>query len=228
MKRNSLHTSALVGLFRHVADQQLDEKRRCYGPYLNTLRPPLIAMSGDADTSSRSQPLDALLTLIACYRPPNIAPCAVISSVMTERTWSSTSVAVARANSDSMLATWSAVKARGVRTRAARLIPVRLNTWRYQLTRDSQDALRQRELAAVRVRFGYRRLTVLLKREGWRVNAKRVYRLYGLEGLEVRTKARKKVASRARVPLPRPSRPNERWSMDFVSARWRMAAGFGR
>ena len=120
LKRNSLHTSALVGLFRHVADQQLDEKRRCYGPYLNTLRPPLIAMSGDADTSSRSQPLDALLTLIACYRPPNIAPCAVISSVMTERTWSSTSVAVARANSDSMLATWSAVKARGVRTRAAR------------------------------------------------------------------------------------------------------------
>jgi putative transposase len=98
---------------------------------------------------------------------------------------------------------------------------VRLNTWRYRLTRDPQEALRQRlrELAAVRVRFGYRRLTVLLKREGWRVNAKRIYRLYGLEGLEVRTKPRKKLASRARVPLPRPSRPNERWSMDFVSAR---------
>jgi transposase InsO family protein len=47
---------------------------------------------------------------------------------------------------------------------------------------------RLRELASVRVRFGYRRLTVLLKREGWRVNAKRIYRLYGLEGLEVRTK----------------------------------------
>jgi putative transposase len=97
----------------------------------------------------------------------------------------------------------------------------RLNTWRYRLTRDPQEALRQRlrELAAVRVRFGYRRLTVLLKREGWRVNAKRIYRLYGLEGLEVRTKPRKKLASRARVALPRPSRPNERWSMDFVSAR---------
>jgi putative transposase len=48
------------------------------------------------------------------------------------------------------------------------------------LTRDPQEALRRRvrELAAVRVRFGYRRLTVLLRREGWRVNAKRIYRLY--------------------------------------------------
>jgi putative transposase len=78
---------------------------------------------------------------------------------------------------------------------------------------------RLRELAAVRVRFGYRRLTVLLKREGWRVNAKRIYRLYGDEGLAVRTKPRKRLASRARVPLPAPTRPNERWSMDFVSAR---------
>ena len=94
-------------------------------------------------------------------------------------------------------------------------------TLRYRSTRDRQEALRQRlrELAAVRVRFGYRRLTVLLKREGWRVNAKRVYRLYGDEGLTVRTKPRKKLASRARVPLPAPTRPNERWSMEFVSAR---------
>jgi putative transposase len=60
---------------------------------------------------------------------------------------------------------------------------VRQTTWRYQVTRDPQDALRQRlrELAAVRLRFGYRRLTVLLRREGWPVNAKRIYRLYGLE-----------------------------------------------
>jgi putative transposase len=92
---------------------------------------------------------------------------------------------------------------------------------RYQSTRDRQDALRQRlrELAAVRVRFGYRRLTVLLKREGWRVNAKRIYRLYGDEGLTVRTTPRKRLASRPRVPMPTASRPNERWSMDFVSAR---------
>jgi putative transposase len=94
-------------------------------------------------------------------------------------------------------------------------------TLRYRLTRDRQDVLRRRlrELAAVRVRFGYRRLTVLLKREGWRVNAKRIYRRYADEGLTVRTKPRRKLASRARVPLPAPTRPNERWSMDFVSAR---------
>ena len=61
------------------------------------------------------------------------------------------------------------------------------------LDADRQEALRQRlrELAAVRVRFGYRRLTVLLKREGWRVNAKRIYRLYCDEGLTVRTNAAK-------------------------------------
>lgn len=119
------------------------------------------------------------------------------------------------------LADWAQTTYRLSQRRAARLIPVRIGTLRYQSIRDHQDALRQRlrELAAVRVRFGYRRLTVLLRREGWRVNAKRIYRLYGDEGLTVRTKPRKKLASRARVPLPAPTRPNERWSMDFVSAR---------
>ena len=119
------------------------------------------------------------------------------------------------------LAEWAQTVYRLSQRRAAGLIPVHNGTLRYRSTRDRQDALRQRlrELAAVRVRFGYRRLTVLLKREGWRVNAKRIYRLYGDEGLTVRTKPRKKLASRARVPLPAPTRPNERWSMDFVSAR---------
>ena len=58
--------------------------------------------------------------------------------------------------------------------------------------------MRLRELAASRVRFGYRRLTVMLRREGWRVNAKRIYRLYTEEGLAVRTKVRKKIARRMR------------------------------
>lgn len=98
---------------------------------------------------------------------------------------------------------------------------MRLNTCATNLTRYPQEALRQRlrEFAGVRVRFGYRRPTVLLKREGWTVNAKRVYRLYDLEGLAARTKPRKKLASRARVPAAAPTRPNERWAMDFVSAR---------
>jgi putative transposase len=91
---------------------------------------------------------------------------------------------------------------------------------RYRARRDPQDALRRRlrELAAIRVRFGYRRLTVLLKREGWRVNAKRIYRLYLEEGLIVRTKPRKRLASQPRIVLPPATRPNQRWSMDFVCA----------
>jgi putative transposase len=91
---------------------------------------------------------------------------------------------------------------------------------RYKSTKESQEALRRRlrELAAVRVRFGYRRLTVLLKREGWKVNAKRIYRIYQEEGLMVRTQKRKKAAA-VRVPLSAATRPNQRWSMDFVCDR---------
>jgi putative transposase len=87
--------------------------------------------------------------------------------------------------------------------------------------RDPQSALkmRLRELAASRVRFGYRRLTVLRRREGWPVNAKRVYRLYAADGLAVRTKLRKKIARRTRVPTSAATRPNEKWSMDFIAAR---------
>jgi putative transposase len=79
--------------------------------------------------------------------------------------------------------------------------------------------MRLRELAASRVRFGYRRLTVILRREGWRVNPKRIYRLYTEDGLTVRTKVRKKLARRSRVPMPRATRPNAKWSMDFLSAK---------
>jgi hypothetical protein len=71
-------------------------------------------------------------------------------------------------------------------------------------------------LAAARPRFGYPRLHIMLRREGWHVNIKRVYRLYKLEGPEVRTKKRRKRASHLRVVLPTPTAPNERWSMDFM------------
>jgi putative transposase len=79
--------------------------------------------------------------------------------------------------------------------------------------------MRLREVAASRVRFGYRRLTVLLRREGWPVNAKRIYRLYTEEGLAVRTKVRVKAARRHRLPQAVATAPNQRWSMDFMSAR---------
>jgi putative transposase len=103
----------------------------------------------------------------------------------------------------------------------ARLLPIQLATLRYRSRRDPQLGLRLRlrEMAANRVRFGYRRLTVLLRREGWPVNAKRIYRLYTEDGLAVRTKVRKKIARRTRVPAAKAIRPNEKWSMDFVAAR---------
>ena len=79
--------------------------------------------------------------------------------------------------------------------------------------------MRLRELAGSRVRYGYRRLTVLLRREGRAVNTKRVYRLYREEGLQVRTTKWAKRAARVRVPLMGATRQNQRWSMDFVSDR---------
>jgi len=105
--------------------------------------------------------------------------------------------------------------------RAAGLLMLDRSTMYYRSRGDPQHALRARirELAASRVRFGYRRLTVLLRREGWVVNIKRVYRLYRLDGLAVRTKLREKIAHRARGPMVQASRPNEKWAVDFVAAR---------
>lgn len=106
--------------------------------------------------------------------------------------------------------------------RACGLIGITRWSNRYQSRRDPQSELRirLRDLAGSRVRYGYRRLTVLLRREGWAVNAKRVYRLYREEGLQVRVAKRTKRASHNRVPLPAPVRANQRWSMDFVSDRF--------
>lgn len=76
---------------------------------------------------------------------------------------------------------------------------------------------RLRELAAERKRFGYRRLCVLLRREGIGVNHKRVERLYRAEGLAVRRRPRKRVAAATREPARTALVPNEQWSLDFVS-----------
>ena len=89
---------------------------------------------------------------------------------------------------------------------------------RYETRRTMVQGLLEqlRQHAAERPRFGYRRLHVLLCRGGWRVNHKRIYRLYRAEGLAVRRKKRKRLAAGVRVVLAAPTRPNERWSMDFV------------
>ena len=78
--------------------------------------------------------------------------------------------------------------------------------------------MRIREIAAARVRCGYPRVHALLRREGWAVNRKRVYRLYQLEGLSLRHKRpRRHVTAARRTERTMASRPNEQWSMDFVS-----------
>jgi len=102
--------------------------------------------------------------------------------------------------------------------RACRVAGVPRTTTRYRSRARDQSALRQRikELAAVRVRYGYRRLHILLRREGWRVNAKRVYRLYREEGLSLRLKRPKKRVSVPQVTPSPAERPNERWSIDFL------------
>ncbi len=106
--------------------------------------------------------------------------------------------------------------------RACRVIPIARASLRYQSQAKDQGALklRLRDLAQSRVRYGYRRLHVLLQREGWHVNHKRVYRLYRLEGLSLRLKtSRKKRVSGLRGPKPIATVPNECWSMDFMADR---------
>lgn len=119
------------------------------------------------------------------------------------------------------LAEWAQEVYRLSERRAARLMKMVRSSQRYRSRKDPQVPLRRRlqELAATYVRYGYRRLTVFLRREGWKVNAKRIYRLYSEEGLTVRTKQRKKLARRQRVPAPAAMRPNQCWSMDFMSDR---------
>lgn len=106
--------------------------------------------------------------------------------------------------------------------RACELAGTPRSSYRYLVRRrreevDQELRGRLRELAAERRRFGYRRLTVLLRREGWRVNPKRVCRLYRAEGLGVRRRKRKRIAATERQPPRALTRPNERWSMDFIS-----------
>ncbi len=94
------------------------------------------------------------------------------------------------------------------------------STCRYQSVADEQAALkiRLRDLAAARVSYGYRRLHILLQREGWKVNHKRVYRLYREGGLGMRPKKpRRHVTACRRLERPLATEANEGWSMDFMS-----------
>ena len=104
--------------------------------------------------------------------------------------------------------------------RACRLAQFSRAAWYRKSRAKDQTALRLRirELAHARPRFGCLRIWVLLRREGWLVNKKRVRRLYRLEGLQLRMRVRRRKHQAAlhRGPAPAPTGPRERWSMDFV------------
>lgn len=102
--------------------------------------------------------------------------------------------------------------------RACRAIGVDRTSIRYQSCRPDDGAIRSRlrELAAMRRRFGWRRLQVLLSREGVRLNHKKLRRLYVEERLQVRRRIGRKRAAPMRAPLAPAHGPNQRWSMDFV------------
>jgi putative transposase len=103
--------------------------------------------------------------------------------------------------------------------RACRIVGLSTATWRYQRQTSAANRAvlaRLQAHAAVRARFGYRRLHILLEREGLVVNHKRVHRIYCAAGLQVRRRHRKRLTRAERIPLPIPDQRLARWSMDFT------------
>jgi putative transposase len=103
--------------------------------------------------------------------------------------------------------------------RACAVLEVDRSSVRYVSRRSDDAELRDRirEIAVDRRRFGYRRVHVLLKREGVQVNHKKLRRLYAKEKLQVKRRGGRKRALGTRRPMSVPDGPNQRWSLDFVS-----------
>ena len=103
-------------------------------------------------------------------------------------------------------------------TRACGLVRISRSLYRYR-PRLERPGLCERigEIAADKRRYGYRRVYLRLRREGWRVNRKHVYRIYREGGLAVRRRKRKRIGWVERKPLPKPLAANISWSTDFVS-----------
>lgn len=103
--------------------------------------------------------------------------------------------------------------------RACQVLQATRSTYHYRARRDPQAFLRKkiRQIAETRTRYGYRRIYVLLRREGWAINHKRVYRLYRAEGLQMRQKPpKRRVAAKTREDRKDATAPNGCWAMDFV------------
>lgn len=99
--------------------------------------------------------------------------------------------------------------------RACRVLEVDTSTYHYKARRHDQAGLEARikDICATRVRYGYRRVHVLLRREGWAVNTKRIYRLYKGLGLQLRSKApRRRVKAKLREDRQVATQPNETWA----------------
>jgi putative transposase len=115
--------------------------------------------------------------------------------------------------------TWAVREKSYSQRRACRLVELHPKTYRYASTRPDDSALRAKlkELASQRRRFGYRRLGLLLARQGIKLNRKKLYRLYKEERLTVRKRGGRKRALGARAPMELPQGRNLRWSLDFVA-----------
>ena len=114
---------------------------------------------------------------------------------------------------------WAIAEKSYSQRRACALVGIAAKTYRYVSKRGDDVVLRERlrALAYQRRRFGYRRLHVLLGREGISVNHKKLYRLYREERLTVRKRGGRKRALGTRRPMLVPQGVNQRWSLDFAS-----------
>lgn len=124
--------------------------------------------------------------------------------------------------------TWAMTEKTYSQRRACRLVGIDPRVHRYQSSRADDAGLRSRlrGLSSERRRFGYRRLHILLEREGWELNWKKLYRIYRAERLAVR-----KRALGTRAPMAIPQGPNQRWSLDprhGLSDQWRSHGSISR
>nr|WP_242500632.1 IS3 family transposase [Tropicimonas sp. IMCC6043] len=136
-------------------------------------------------------------------------------SAMKELLWKNIGRPIAKRKAVGFLMTKKGLSER----RACRIVGLARSVQQYQPVAKNDEAVvaRMKALASENRSYGYLRLHAMLRREGLVLNPKRTYRLYTAQGLQVRTKKRRKLPRRDRVAPQAPERPMQRWSLDFVS-----------